>query len=209
MPLKLLLSLLILFGSCSCVSFNTGACLDSIGKAVPSLRAGSNNKYYRLNGVVYQEVMVSYVEQNPHLIGTGFMGYWNCKDCDTPADAATDTPQPQPYLVRMEEDRTDLPTFIPATHFDYSQAQKIASDKIISRVIPLEYFKQLDWLTLTPSQNNRNHHLADLPTIRTTGNKIRLPMAVALSYGVDAPLTAIGYTVGTLLHIILIPLTLI
>ena len=51
--------------------------------------------------------------------------------------------------------------------------------------------------------------LNDLPTIRTTGNKLRLPLAVALSYGVDLPLTAVGYTVGTVLHLIMIPIELL
>ena len=208
-PLHFLLFLLMLFVPCSCISFNTGAKLDSIGKAVPSLRTDDNKKYYRLNGVVYREVMVSYVQQNPHLIGTGFMGYWDLGDGDTPADAATNAPRPQLYLVRMQADRPDMPAFIPASHFDYSRAQKIAANEDVPRVIPLAYFKKHDWLTLTPSQNDRNRHLSDLPTIRTTGNKIRVPLAVVLSYGVDAPLTAVGYTVGALWHIFVIPFMLI
>lgn len=45
----------------------------------------------------------------------------------------------------------------------------------------------------------------ELPTIRSTGNKIRLPLAVAMSYGVDVPLTIAGYTISPLVHLFLMP----
>lgn len=189
----------------SCITFNTGAKLDSIGKAVPSLEYDDNLQYYRFNGVVYQKVMVSYVQQNPYLIGFGFMGYWDTTQPDTAADTSINAPQPQFYLVRMQAERTDMPAFIPSTDFDYSRAQKIAPNEDVPRVIPIEYFKQSDWLTLTPSQNDRNHHLSELPTIRTTGNKLRLPVAIVLSYGIDAPLTAVSYTVGSIYYIVMSP----
>ncbi|MBQ4635098.1 MAG: hypothetical protein IJB64_01540 [Akkermansia sp.] len=202
---RLLLSLLILCGVSSCITFNTGAKLDSIGKAVPSITEEGKGQYYRLNGVVYREVMLSYVQQNPHLIGTVFMGYWDVKSPDTPASSETKAPRPQPYFVRMQEDRTDMPAFIPAADFDYARAQKIAPNEVVPRVIPFSYFKRSDWLTLTPSRNNSNHHLAELPTKRTLGNKLRLPVAVVLSYGVDAPLTAISYTVSSICFVIVAP----
>ena len=47
--------------------------------------------------------------------------------------------------------------------------------------------------------------LKDLPTVRTTGNQIRRPLAIMLSYGVDLPLTVTSYAVGSVLHIILLP----
>lgn len=205
MKVKFLFSLLILCGISSCITFNTGAKLDSIGKAVPSLKSDDNRQYYRFNGVVYRKVMVSYVQQNPHLVGSNIMGHWDTKQPDTAADSSTNAPHPQFYLVRMQAENTDMPAFIPSTNFDYSRAQKIAPNEDVPRVIPIEYFKQSDWLTLTPSQNDRNHHLSELPTIRTTGNKLRLPVAIVLSYGIDAPLTAVSYTVGSIWYIVMSP----
>ncbi len=149
--------------------------------------------------------MVSYVQQNPYLIGSAFMGYWDTKQPDTEAATSTNAPQSQFYLVRMQAERTDMPAFIPSSDFDYSRAQKIAPNEDVPRVIPIGYFKQSDWLTLTPSQNDRNHHLSELPTIRTTGNKLRLPVAIALSYGIDAPLSIISYTVGSIWYIVMMP----
>lgn len=202
---ELCLSLFLLSLS-SCLTFNTGAKLDSLGKAVPSVSEEDKGQYYRWNGVVYREVMISYVQLNPHLIGSCFMGYWDVNTPDTPATEDSGVPRPQCYLVRMQAERTDMPTFIRAADFNYSQAQKIAPNENIPRTIPREYFKErLDLLTLTPSQNSPNHHLAEIPTIRSTGNKLRLPVAVALSYGVDAPLTAINYAVGSICFIIVAP----
>ena len=65
-------------------------------------------------------------------------------------------------------------------------------------------FKYADLVTLTPTMYESSERvLNDLPTIRTTGNKLRLPLAVALSYGVDLPLTAASYATGTILYPIL------
>lgn len=45
----------------------------------------------------------------------------------------------------------------------------------------------------------------ELPSIRTTGNIIRMPASVLLSYGVDLPLTAASYAASSVVHLILLP----
>lgn len=198
----LLLALGVLCSLSSCITFNTGAKLDSIGKAVPAtMIEESTPQFYKLNGVIYKEVMVQYRQPNPHLIGTAYMGYWDTKGNPLPPVDATGAPGPELYLVRLNADRTDMPSFIRAIEFDYAQASPVGRNEVGDARIPYEYFRRWDWLTLTPSQNDRNHDVDELPSIRTTGNIIRMPASVLLSYGVDLPLTAVSYTVAGLLQL--------
>ena len=194
--LSLLITLILLCCLSSCISFNTGARLDSLGKAVPTATT-YNGSCYRLNGVAYKEVMVEYRQPNPHLIGTAFMGYFDNSGPGLPAADETGAPQPELYLARLNPARTDAPGFIRAIDFPYAQAERLTQ----SSSLPESCFKHLDWLTLTRSQIDTNHELAELPTIRTTGNRIRQPVSILLSYGVDMPLTAVGYAVGGLLQL--------
>lgn len=193
---SLLITLILLCCLSSCISFNTGAKLDSLGKAVPTTTT-YNGQSYRLNGVAYKEVMVEYRQPNPHLIGTAFMGYFDNSGPSLPAADDTGAPQPELYLVRLNPERTDAPGFIRAIDFPYAQAERL--DRNTS--LPESCFKRQDWLTLTRSQIDTNRELADLPTVRTTGNRLRQPLSILLSYGVDMPLTAVGYTVGGLLQL--------
>lgn len=194
--LSLLITLILLCCLSSCISFNTGARLDSLGKAVPTATT-YNGSCYRLNGVAYKEVMVEYRQPNPHLIGTAFMGYFDNSGPGLPAADETGAPQPELYLARLNPARTDAPGFIRAIDFPYAQAERLTQ----SSSLPESCFKHQDWLTLTRSQIDTNHELAELPTIRTTGNRIRQPVSILLSYGVDMPLTAVGYAVGGLLQL--------
>lgn len=194
--LSLLITLILLCCLSSCISFNTGARLDSLGKAVPTATT-YNGSCYRLNGVAYKEVMVEYRQPNPHLIGTAFMGYFDNSGPGLPAADETVAPQPELYLARLSPARTDAPGFIRAIDFPYARAERLTQ----SSSLPESCFKRQDWLTLTRSQIDTNHELAELPTIRTTGNRIRQPVSILLSYGVDMPLTAVGYAVGGLLQL--------
>ena len=208
---KLLLSLVSLCCLSSCITFNTGAKLDSIGKAVPINTYREEESLFEVNGVVYQEIMVEYRQMNPKLMGIIIpIHYVNTCNPDTPAPDSTGAPTPELYLVRLDNKQTDdMPVFIKAIDFDYTKAKRVNKDELAVSYMDRSHFtNKVDLLTLTPSQYEPLI-LEGLPTIRTTGNKLRLPLAVALSYGVDLPLTAVGYTVGTVLHLIMIPIELL
>ena len=208
---KLLLALTTLCFLSSCITFNTGAKLDSIGKAVPIKAYRDEEPLYEVNGVVYQETMVEYRQLQPTLIGLVLAPHYiNTSNPSTPAPDTTGAPTPELYLVRLDNKLTnDMPVFIKAIDFDYTKAKRVNKDELAVSYMDRSHFtNKVDFLTLTPSQYD-TLTLKGLPTIRTTGNKLRLPLAVALSYGVDLPLTAVGYTVGTVLHLIMIPIELL
>ena len=208
---KLLLALTTLCCLSSCITFNTGAKLDSIGKAVPINTYREEESFFEVNGVVYQEIMVEYRQQNPKLMGFVISPHYiNTRNPTTPAPDDTGAPTPELYLVRLDNKLTnDMPVFIKAIDFDYTKAKRVNKDELAVSYMDRSHFtNKVDFLTLTPSQYD-TLTLEGLPTIRTTGNKLRLPLAVALSYGVDLPLTAVGYTVGTVLHLIMIPIELL
>ncbi len=121
---SLFITLMLLCSLCCCISFNTGASLDSLGKAVPTTTT-YNGPCYRLNGVAYKEVMVEYRQPNPHLIGTAFMGYFDNSGPSLPSADETGAPQPELYLARLNPDRTDAPGFIRAIDFPYGQAERL------------------------------------------------------------------------------------
>ena len=208
---KLLLSLVSLCCLSSCITFNTGAKLDSIGKAVPINTYREEESLFEVNGVVYQEIMVEYRQQNPKLMGFVISPHYiNTRNPTTPAPDDTGAPTPELYLVRLDNKLTnDMPVFIKAIDFDYTKAKRVNKDELAVSYMDRSHFtNKVDFLTLTPSQYD-TLTLEGLPTIRTTGNKLRLPLAVALSYGVDLPLTAVGYAVGTVFHLIMIPIELL
>ena len=208
---KLLLSLVSLCCLSSCITFNTGAKLDSIGKAVPINTYREEESLFEVNGVVYQEIMVEYRQMNPKLMGIIIpIHYVNTCNPDTPAPDSTGAPTPELYLVRLDNKQTDdMPVFIKAIDFDYTKAKRVNKDELAVSYMDRSHFtNKVDLLTLTPSQYEPLI-LEGLPTIRTTGNKLRLPLAVALSYGVDLPLTAVGYALGTVAHLIMLPIDLL
>ena len=208
---KLFLALTALCCLSSCITFNTGAKLDSIGKAVPINTYREEESLFEVTGVVYQEIMVEYRQQNPKLMGVIISPHYiNTSNPTTPAPDDTGAPTPELYLVRLDNKLTnDMPVFIKAIDFDYTKAKRVNKDELAVSYMDRSHFtNKVDFLTLTPSQYD-TLTLEGLPTIRTTGNKLRLPLAVALSYGVDLPLTAVGYTVGTVLHLIMIPIELL
>lgn len=208
---KLLLSLVSLCCLSSCITFNTGAKLDSIGKAVPINTYREEESLFEVNGVVYQEIMVEYRQMNPKLMGIIIpIHYVNTCNPDTPAPDSTGAPTPELYLARLDNKQTDdMPVFIKAIDFDYTKAKRVNKDELAVSYMDRSHFtNKVDLLTLTPSQYEPLI-LEGLPTIRTTGNKLRLPLAVALSYGVDLPLTAVGYALGTVAHLIMLPIELL
>ena len=208
---KLFLALTALCCLSSCVTFNTGAKLDSFGKAMPINAYREEEPLYEVNGIVYKEIMVEYRQMNPKLMGIIIpIHYVNTCNPDTPAPDSTGAPTPELYLVRLDNKQTDdMPVFIKAINFDYTKAKRVNKDELAVSYMDRSHFtNKVDFLTLTPSQYD-NLTLEGLPTIRTTGNKLRLPLAVALSYGVDLPLTAVGYAVGTVFHLIMIPIELL
>lgn len=203
----LILSLLTLFGLCSCVTFNTGAKLDNMGKAVPTCESSLDNRYFKLNGVAYQEIKVEYRQLNPKWVGVFRLPHYiDTFNDDTPPAESIGAPAPERYLVRLDTHRTDAPAFIKAADFNEAAAERVEKSDLPDSYIDVSYFQQADLETLTPSlYEGGPSKLKDLPTIRTTGNQMRRPLAVLLSYGVDLPLTAASYAVGSVLAITLLP----
>ncbi len=202
---KLLLSLVSLCCLSSCVTFNTGAKLDSIGKAVPMQKNLDEPQFYLLDGVPYREVMIEYKQLNPKTMGFIMLLHVDTRNPESPAADDIEAPGAELYLVRLDANREDMPAFIKAVDFEYTRAKRVEIDEVPRAGIPSEYFiKPRDWLTLMPSLYQGATAFRELPTIRTTDNKIRLPLAVALSYGVDLPLTAASYAVGSVVYALFI-----
>ncbi|MBR1982986.1 MAG: hypothetical protein IKA23_09600 [Akkermansia sp.] len=206
---RCLLILMMICGLNSCISFNTGARLDSIGKAVPTCGNLEEPQYYLLNGVPYKEELVEYKQQNPKLVGIAVAHYVDTVNSPVPAPDYIGAPGPELYLARLDETRTDMPAFIRAIQFDYASAEKVDKEQIASPYLPHSAFQHMDALTLMPSLYKRHGALKELPTIRTTGNKIRTPLVALLSYGVDAPLTAVGYAVGSAALVLMLPFAIL
>lgn len=204
----LLLSLVTLFSMSSCITFNTGAKLDNMGKAVPTLDYNHDGRYFKLNGVAYKEIMVEYRQLNPKWVGVVRLPHnIDTFNDDTPPAESLGAPKAELYLVRLDINRNDAPAFIKAVDFDYTAAERVdKKDLPVSYVDNHYYFKNADFETLTKSMYEGGPLvLKDLPTIRTTGNQIRRPVAILLSYGVDLPLTAASYAVSPVLYLILLP----
>lgn len=184
----------------SCISFNTGARLDSIGKAEPVQVFNLDGQCYKLNGHVYKETMVEYMQLRPRLVGKVSLHDMNTCDEPVPADDATGAPAPELYLVRTDTRQKDAPAYIRAIDFDYMQAERIDNQGAHRSTIPSGHFKLNDAITLMPSlYEGSGGVLRELPTYRTTGNKLRIPLSVILTYGVDLPLTTASYIIGAAL----------
>lgn len=184
----------------SCLSFNSGAKLDSIGKAEPVQKFNLDGQCYRNNGHIYKETMVEYLQLRPRLVGKVSLHDMNTSEEPVPADDATGAPAPELYLVRTDTRQTDAPIYIRAIDFDYVQAERIDNNGSYRSTIPKGHFKINDPITLMPSlYEGSGSVLRELPTYRSTGNKLRIPISVILTYGIDLPLTTVSYLIGALL----------
>lgn len=192
----------------SCITFNTGAKLDNLGKAVPTLVCLHDGRYFMLNGVAYKEIMVEYRQLHPKWVGLCRLPHnIDTFNDDTAPAGKPVVPKAELYLVRLDISRNDALSFIKAVDFDYAIAERVdKKDLPVSYVDNHYYFKNADLETLTPSLYEGGPLvLKDLPAIRTAGNQIRRPLAIMLSYGVDLPLTAVSYAVSPVLYLILLP----
>ena len=144
--------------------------------------------------------MVEYIQLRPRLIGKVSLHDMNTCEEPIPADDATGAPSPELYLVRTDTRQTDAPAYIRAIDFNYVQAERIEHTDAHRSTIPSGHYKRNDAITLMPSlYEGSGGVLRELPTYRTTGNKLRIPISIMLTYGVDLPLTTASYIIGALL----------
>lgn len=203
---RILLLMLVCCIFTSCISFNTGAKLDSIGKAVPTEVYRAENQYYKLHGSVYKEILVEYMQLCPRALGHVRLHNINTCYDPLPADDTTHAPSAELYLAKLEPNRDGQPNFIRAIDFNYVQAECVDKQNLTHLYLPKEYFIYNDALTLMPSLYESNPRvLRELPTLRTTGNKCRLPLSAILTYGIDVPLTCVSYIIGAVAQLICAP----
>ena len=178
--------------STGCISFNLGAKLDTIGKAVPEAH---DFQYYMLDGKRYVECEVRYQSLDISVIG-GQFGHMCSHDeyGELPGDMKT--PQPTRYVLAMDDNEV-----IASEHFDYTRAIRIDSPEGIQHFVPEQYLTHYRPLSADKAELMIfNEPVNFVPEVRTAGNYARTPLVALVSYGVDIPLTLAGnITLYTLL----------
>ena len=167
--------------STGCISFNLGAKLDTIGKAVPEAH---DFQYYMLDGKRYVECEVRYQSLDISVIG-GQFGHMCTHDeyGELPRDMKT--PQPTRYVLAMDDNEV-----IASEHFDYTRAIRIDSPEGIQHFVPEQYLTHDRPLSADKAElMNFNEPVNFVPEVRTAGNYARTPLVALVSYGVDVPVT--------------------
>ena len=167
--------------STGCISFNLGAKLDTIGKAVPEAH---DFQYYMLDGKRYVECEVRYQSLDISVIG-GQFGHMCSHDeyGELPGDMKT--PQPTRYFLAMDDNEV-----IASEHFDYARAIRIDSPEGIQHFVPKQYLTHYRPLSADKAELMIfNEPVNFVPEVRTVGNYARTPLVALVSYGVDVPVT--------------------
>ena len=166
------------------VSFNLGAKLDTIGKAVPEAH---DFRYYMLDGKRYVDCEVLYRSLDISVVGCQFPHLYTD---DEYGDLAVEmeTPQPTRYLLALNGNEV-----IAAEHFDYARADRIDNPMDIGHDVPEQYLTHYRPLSADLAELRVTDNPVDFaPVVRTAGNYARTPLVVLLSYGVDLPLTLVS-----------------
>ena len=165
------------------VSFNLGAKLDTIGKAVPEAH---DFRYYMLDGKRYVDCEVCYRSLDVSVVGCQFPHlYTDDEYGDLPA--VVKTPQPMRYVLALDDDEV-----IATEHFDYARAIRIDRPEDKGHDVPEQYLTHYrplsgDLAELMVFDNP----VAFVPDVRTAGNYARTPLVALVSYGVDVPVTLV------------------
>lgn len=195
-------AILPVLGLTSCIALvNTGGKLDAWGRkdAVPMRAQAEDTPYYRVGAHYYMRVPVQYVELGSHWLSSS----------DSPAvprrmrlGVRPDAHREYIYCLLSESEvRTRLGLEVPPpadgtppvlTEKSFST---LSSEHLRTKAVPINHAPwsvasdSLSWVTL--------EFLPDAPTQRSRGNKLRRPLAVVLSYGVDFP-ASLAATAGAM-----------
>ena len=178
-----------------CVSFNLGAKLDSVGKAVPTIQ---HDKYapilYRLDKDYYLECEVCYMRYAPNAVDwypDPF--FWGMRTEYEEAPAYLRAPAPKRYLLHLN---APTPTLVKAADVDLSKARRIKREALprnLKAEIPITL--TTGWHLLSADllkEHASPAEISGLPEKRTLGNYLRAPLVPLISWGVDVPLSIAG-----------------
>ena len=166
------------------VSFNLGAKLDTIGKAVPEAH---DFRYYMLDGKRYVDCEVCYRSLDVSVVGCQFPHLYTDDEYGDLSEEM-ETPQPTRYLLALNGNEV-----IAAEHFDYARADRIDNPMDIGHDVPEQYLTHYRPLSADLAELRVTDNPVDFaPVVRTAGNYARTPLVVLLSYGVDLPLTLVS-----------------
>ena len=172
------------------VSFNLGAKLDTIGKAVPEAH---DFRYYMLNGKRYVDCEVRYRSLGISVVGCQFPHLYTDDEYGD-LSAEMETPLPTRYLLALNGNEV-----IAAEHFDYARAIRIDRPEDKGHDVPEQYLTHYRPLSADLAESWVHDNPVDfVPVVRTAGNYARTPLVALVSYGVDVPVTLVcnigGYT---------------
>lgn len=197
---------------CSCVFSNFGTRLDSMGKAIPTVRHRFNEQnIYQLNNAYYMECDLIYLTYTKSSIDVVTDHVNTCGGTYEMPDASMNVPAPEKCLIRLDEKN---PQIIKAKDFAYGRARKLSTPTVLMKGVKFEVPRKLQRrfhpLTADIAWNTdalNTVRIKDRPEIRTRGNLWRRPLVAIVSYGVDVPLTVVGSTAMTGAMIIITPLS--
>ena len=186
--------------NCSCmVSSKLGHIVDSVGYAeARELSYADNKPFYELNGCYYARVRLEYCTPRTNPVDLAF-----CTDFSfrwQPTGEYIDG-----YLLMSADDVAHLlkrkVAETPSTarlFIAESEFAQLGARQLPNRSFPdgckiagagAEYAEKLNLSTLTFTPPRK---YTDVPEQRSFGNYVRKPLAVILSYGVDAPISLVG-----------------
>ena len=202
-----LLSLLPLLTGCF-ATCNLGDTLDSIGKAVPTaVHKYGTQKVYELDGTIYMEAELAYKRIERGVLHWGIGHAYSGKGYYDKPEPGLNAPPPQQVLICMDAAK---PTVVYPKDFDYKRARAMSTDELDKKDFTFRLTEELrnDWRPLSATLTGTTEELSCLPELRSRGNRMRTPLVVLLSYGIDVPLSVIGSLPFAAVGIVVLPFVL-
>ncbi len=207
-------AILPVLGLSSCIALvNTGGKLDAWGRkdAVPMRAQPGDAPYYRVGQHYYMRVPVQYAELGSHWLSSS----------DSPAPSRRmrlgvrpDEQRDYIYCLLSESEvRTRLGLEVPPPAdgtppvLTEKRFSRLRSEHLKTKAVRINHAPwsvasdSLSWVTL--------EFLPDAPTQRSLGNKLRRPLAMVLSYGVDIPVSLAATAGAMTAELVMFPIGLV
>ncbi len=210
LTLPTLSAIILLFNSCMVIQCKTGSRIDACGKSIPQARIPriSAPSVSRLGDCYYMPLEVHFIPEQKALIKiTTYPLIGDTQRASWPTPETTiESEHVCRYFFPLTSEEASVALGYTVSSLPGRKSTPIADDDFPHEHADIRVAKQL-FIPISAKSTtqlnytlNTSEHIPGIPTIRSTGNYIRMPLSVLFSWGIDLPLTlavSVATTVAT------------
>ncbi len=199
LTLPALSALILMLNACMVIHCRSGSRLDAYGKSIPQARIPriTTPSVSRLGDCYYMPLEVHYIPEQKALVQvTTYPLIGDTQRASWPSPETTiESEHVCRYFFPLTAEEASVALGYTVSSSPSEKALPIADGDFPHEHADIRVAKQLFIPASAKSTSQLNYtlntseHIPGIPTIRSTGNYIRMPLACLFSWGVDIPLT--------------------